>query len=205
MQGYTIVQLRTFLQSVRGETRVKTKEEGIRNQFLQSAVDEIFTDHSWPFNRRSVAVSSLTAEMIDVEDPDNPGSTISVATGRFEAPSDFSMFNDYYTGTKDEKTVEMNKADIVVDQEGEKTYLTFPRTASYPLVYHILAPRLIDSNTAQVFFPQPILIAERAFVRLKTAYFPDEESDKELARSKTALRQLYKESVPKKNFTSFRW
>lgn len=196
MEGYTMPDLRAKLQSVRGETRVKTKEEGVRNEFLQSAVDEVFTDHDWPFNRRSVAVSSLVAETIDVGGIPTP-------TGRYEAPGDFSMFNDYYVGTKDGKAKTQLKADITVDQQEDKTYITFPAVATYPLVYYIRAPKI--DNTVKVFFPQAILLAERAYVRLKTAYFPDEESDKELARSKTALRTLYKDSVPKQNFTSFRW
>ena len=198
MEGYTISDLRSKLQSVRGETRVKTKEEAVRNEFLQAAVDEVFTDHDWPFNRRSVALSSLTAETVDVLGVPTP-------TGRYEAPEDFSQFNDFYVGTRDGKIQTQLKKDIVVDQEGAKTYITFPTTPTYPFVYYIRAPRIISSNTAQVFFPQPILIAERAYVRLKTAYFPDEDSDKELIRSKTALRTLYKDSVPKQNFTSFRW
>lgn len=201
MQGETMQELREELQSVRGETRVKTKEEAIRNRFLQAASNEIFTDHDWVFNRRAVLVSSLVAETTEVDD--GMGGTVSVPTGRYEAPSDFSMFNNYYVGTKDGSTISQGKDQIVIDQVEDKTFLTFPSAPQYTFVYHILAPIL--TGDVKIYFPQHILIAERAYVRLKTAYFPDEESEKELARSRRALRELFKKSEPKRNFTTSRW
>lgn len=201
MKGETMQELREELQSVRGETRVKTKEEAIRNRFLQAASNEVFTDHDWVFNRRQVLISTLTAETTEVDD--GLGGAIAVPTGRYEAPADFSMFNDYYIGTKDRKTVSQTKADIVIDQEADKTYLSFPTTPQHALIYHIVAPTL--ESDVKIYFPQHILIAERAYVRLKTAYFPDEDSEKELARSRRALRELFKNSEPKRNFTTTRW
>lgn len=204
MKGETIQELREELQSVRGETRVKTKEESIRNRFLQAACNEVFTDHDWLFNRRAILVSQLVAETYEYTDPD----TLETSTrnsGRYEAPAGFSMFNDYYVGTKDQKTVSQTKEDIIIDQEGEKTFITFGSTPQHSLIYHVQAPDLLSDSQAMVYFPQHILIAERAYVRLKTAYFPDEDSEKELARSRRALRELFKKSEPKRNFTTSRW
>ena len=196
MQGETLQELREELQSVRGETRVKTKEESIRNRFLQAACNEIFTDHDWVFNRRAILLSALVPEMVDV-------GGIPTHTGRYEAPAQFSMFNNYYVGTKDGSTISQGKDQIVIDQVEDKTYLTFPTTPQHTFVYHITAPTL--TGDIKIYFPQHILIAERAYVRLKTAYFPDEDSEKELARSRRALRELFKKSEPKRNFTTSRW
>lgn len=196
MKGEDISELRGELQAVRGETRVKQKEESIRNRFLQAACDEIFVDHDWPFNHKSVSVSTLVAEVAD---------DLVSLTGRFEAPANFSMFNDYYVGNRTGTEKQINASEIVVEQEEGKIYLTFPTTAKYDFQYYITAPNIQDDSTAKVYFPQHILIAERAYVRLKTAYFPDEESDKELTRSKRALRELFVKSVPKQNFTTNRW
>lgn len=190
MEAVTIGDLREELQAVRGESRVKSKEEDIRNRFLQAAAREIFTGHDWLFNRRSVNVSNLTYD----ED-----------TGRYEAPADFSLSNDYYVGTKDKATITHKKEDITLDFEAGKIYLSFPSTPSYPLVYYMVAPDLITDSQTTLYFPQPILIAERAYVRLKTAYFPDEDSDKELARNKRALRELFVTSQPKQYFSTRRW
>ncbi|MGV9002398.1 MAG: hypothetical protein ACOH18_05600 [Candidatus Saccharimonadaceae bacterium] len=198
MKGEDISELREELQSVRGETRVKTKEESIRNRFLQAACNEVFTDHDWLFNRRAINASTLVPETVDVLG-------VPTATGRFEAPSDFSMFNDFYVGTKNKVTVSQTKESIIIDQEAEKTLITFAQSPQHTFVYHIQAPDLIADNAIKVYFPQHILLAERAYVRLKTAYFPDEDSDKELARSRRALRELYKKAAPKQNFTTSRW
>ena len=196
MKGEDISELREELQSVRGETRVKTKEESIRNRFLQAACNEVFTDHDWLFNRRAVAVSTLTAEI---------GDDLVTPTGRYEAPADFSMFNDYYVGLKDKSVVSQAKETIVIDQEEDKTYITFATSPQHLFIYHIQAPDVLTDTTKKIYFPQHILLAERAYVRLKTAYFPDEDSEKELARSRRALRELYKKSAPKQNFTTSRW
>lgn len=196
MKGETIAELREELQSVRGETRVKTKEESIRNRFLQAASNEVFTDHDWIFNRRAKTLAQLTPETVDVLG-------VPTLTGRYEAPADFSMFNDYYVGTKDGKTISQAKDSIIIDQEEEKTFLTFAIAPQHTFIYHIQAPEL--TGDVKIYFPQHILIAERAYVRLKTAYFPDEESEKELARSRRALRELFKKSEPKRNFTTSRW
>lgn len=189
MKGETIQELREELQSVRGETRVKTKEESIRNRFLQAACNEIFTDHDWLFTRRAIDISTLT--------PD--------AFGRYEAPENFSMFNNYFVGLKNGSYVSQSKEDITIDQEDDKTFITFSTTPQHLFIYHTKAPDILTDSQAMIYFPQHILIAERAYVRLKTAYFPDEESEKELARSRRALRELYKKAEPKRNFTTSRW
>ena len=196
MKGETIQELREELQSVRGETRVKTKEESIRNRFLQAACNEVFTDHDWTFNRRAVDITTLTPEyLIDGITP----------TGRYEAPADFSQFNDYYVGLKNKTLVSQTKESITIDQIEDKTYITFATTPQHLFIYHITAPDILTDTSKMVYFPQHILLAERAYVRLKTAYFPDEDSEKELARSRRALRELYKKSAPKQNFTTSRW
>lgn len=178
MEAYDIRDLRGYLQSVRGETRIKATEEGIRNTFLQEAVKEIFTEHDWTFNKRTIEI-----------DGDEDG---------FVTPKDFSGLNDFWlvagktTYRRDQLTLEMTNTG--------KWVIKGPSEANGILHYYRKAPELVDT-TERVYFPQPLLIAERAYVRLKTAYFPDEDSDKELARSKAALRELFRGNAPRQNFT----
>lgn len=180
MKGYTIEDLRTYLMNVRGETRVKTKEDTIRNSFIQAACDEIFAEQDWPFNRRT--------DDIEIDED-----------GFYSMPKDFSLLNDYYIlgadGTK------YTKDGLTVSQDKANTNLSGPTDATAKIVYYMLAPDLIDDSSTKIYFPEPMLIAERAYVRLKTAYFPDEDSDKEYARSRAALRGLFKGSVAKRNFS----
>lgn len=179
MKGLTIADLLILLQQVRGETRVKAKEADIRSQFLQSASDEIFTDHDWTFNKR--------VDTIEID-----------AEGLYEVPADFSLLNDF-NGIGAVYTYLREDFEVVMDNSGNIS-LKGPTDASLILNYYIKCPDLIP-GVKKLYFPQPMLVAERAYVRLKTAYFPDEESDKELLRSKKALRELYAKSVPKQNFT----
>ena len=185
MKDYDISELRGFLEKVRGETRVKAKEEGIRNQFLQSAVEEIFEEHDWVFNRRIESELTINEE------------------GYYEAPTDFSIFNNYYIKTAT-RTYEKKDGGIEVLQDGETTLLAGPTDTTVTLVYYIVAPNLLESGT-RVRFPRPMLIAERAYVRLKTAYFPDETSEKEEARSLRMVRDLAMRDTPRPSFKLKSW
>lgn len=166
MQLKNIAEYRALLEKVRGETRVKSKEEGIRNQFIQSAGEEIFTEHDWVQNKRT--------EVLDLD-----------TDGFYTAPSDFSMFNDYWFMTTAGK---VGKEDIGLTMDGATVLLSGPTDTTATLHYYIVFPDLIGGKT--VYFPQPMLVAERAYVRLKTAYFPDETSEKEEARSLRMVRDL---------------
>lgn len=183
MQEYDVAALRSLLEKVRGETRVKVKEEAIRNQFIQSAADEIFVEHDWVFNRR-------TEPDLEIDDD-----------GNYTAPADFSLFNDYYMlGANGRK---YGKEELYVTQDGESTLLSGPTEDTITLVYHIVAPNLIDGETIR--FPQPMLLVERAYVRLKTAYFPDETSEKEEARSLRMVRDLAQRMTPRPSFKLKGW
>ena len=184
MQEYDITEIRGFLEKVRGETRVKTKEEGIRNQFIQRAVDEIFVEHDWDMNRRTET---------DMEKDDD---------GYFTAPSDFSMFNDFYM--LDASGNKYTKDQLTITQDGSQTLISGPTEDTTTLVYYIVAPNLL-TGSKKVRFPQPMLIAERAYVRLKTAYFPDETSEKEEARSLRMVRELAMRGKPRPSFKLKMW
>lgn len=183
MQSKSISELRTLLEQVRGETRVKVKEEAIRSQFIQSAVDEIFTEQDWVFNRRS--------EELDID-----------TDGFYTAPSDFSMFNNYWMIDAMGNTVK--KEDIDLTMDGSSVLLSGPTDEVVLLYYYIAAPDLIP-GVLKVTFPQPMLIAERAYVRLKTAYFPDETSEKEEARSIRMVRQLAQTGGARPSFKLKGW
>lgn len=183
MKEYTIDELRALLEKVRGETRVKVKEEDIRNQFIQSAVEEIFVEHDWVFNRR-------TEEDLEIDDD-----------GYYTAPSDFSMFNDYYM--LDAAGDKYTKDQITITQDGSQTLLSGPTEETSTLVYYITAPDLLGGKSVR--FPQPMLIAERAYVRLKTAYFPDETSEKEEVRSRRMVRELATRDTPRPSFKLKMW
>lgn len=183
MKEYTVDELRALLEKVRGETRVKVKEEDIRNQFIQSAVDEIFVEHDWVFNRR-------TEEDIEIDDD-----------GFYTAPSDFSMFNDFYM--LDSAGDKYTKDQLTITQDGSATLISGPTEETSTLVYYIIAPDLL--NGKKVRFPQPMLIAERAYVRLKTAYFPDETSEKEEVRSIRMVRDLAQRDTTRPSFKLKSW
>jgi hypothetical protein len=182
MKQFNMADLRTLLESVRGETRVKTKEEAIRSQFLQSAGEEIFTEHDWVMNKRT--------ETLEID-----------TDGYYTAPSDFSMFNDYWFVTTNGT---VKKADIGLTMDGTSVLLSGPTDASAVLHYYILFPDLIP-GTKKALFPQPMLIAERAYVRLKTAYFPDETSEKEEARSLRMVRDLAQRGGSRPSFKLKGW
>lgn len=186
MQEYDLNDLRSFLEKVRGETRVKTKEEAIRNQFLQSAVDEIFEEHDWVFNRRREEIE-ITSE------------------GYYEAPSDFSPFNDYYMEGANGRTYQKRDGAIDIEYDGSSVLLSGPTEETISLVYYIAAPDMIANANKKVRFPRPMLIAERAYVRLKTAYFPDETSEKEEARSLRMVRELAMRDAPRPSFKLKSW
>lgn len=187
MEKFTMEDLRGFLQAVRGETRIKVKEEGVRNTFLQSALYEIFQEHDWPFNEEVVTLQAST------EDD---------TLGWFEAPADFSIANDWSLGVGN-ALYEKEKVSWkpYLDQATGKIWFRNVTGESAILDYFRLAPDLKTDSQATAYFPNPMLIAERAYVRLKTAYFPDESSDKELKMSKAALRALYTDMIPLPNFT----
>lgn len=186
MESFTMEDLRTYLQQVRGETRVKSKEESIRNRFLQTAFEEIYREHDWPFTEETAVLTS----------PD--------VDGNFPAPADFSPANGFILT---DGMTSYGKLKAKYNMNKTTGVLIFPGLASDApsLAYHIKAPDLIEDPSTVGFFPNPMLIAERAYVRLKTAYFPDESSKEELAMSKRNLRELYKEMVPKQNFTHWTW
>lgn len=179
MDGYTLAELREKLQAVRGETRVKAAEEPIRNTFLSEAVKEIFTEHNWLFNKRVAEIET------DEE-------------GAVDLPADFSLMNDYWLIVNG---MTYNKDDLTVLVDRGRLTMTGPISSTGILHYYLKAPNIIVKDTEKVYFPEPLLIAERAYVRLKTAYFPDESSEKELQQSKVALRQLYAATKPKTKFT----
>lgn len=183
MKEYDVNELRALLEKIRGETRVKVKEEDIRNQFLQSAVEEIFVEHDWVFNRR-------TETDLEIDDD-----------GFYTAPADFSFFNDFYM--LDALGNKYTKDQLTVTQDGKSTLLSGPTEDTTTLVYYIVAPDLLDGK--KVRFPQPMLLAERAYVRLKTAYFPDETSEKEEARSLRMVRELAQRDTPRPSFKLKSW
>lgn len=189
MESYTMAQLREQLQAVRGETRVKVKEESVRNLYLQMALNEVFEEHDWPFTRV-------------------PGAPVTFdVNGRLILPDDFSMFNDwcihYGTSTCSKEQQDEYGITIIASQTDGKLYMIGADAGTTSISYHSKAPNLMDDNTSKVFLPSslPMKVAERAYVRLKTAYFPDETSEKELAMSRRSLRETYTSSVPRQKFT----
>lgn len=176
MNGNTMAELQTLLQAVRGETRVKTSEEPIRKIFIQSAADEIFNEYDWEFNRR---IADIT---IDSE-------------GYYEVPKDFSVMNDFSATSS---TIKYERDSFTVSSNKGKILLSGPTAGTLTLTYYIKAPTL--DNDEKVYFPQPMLIVERAYVRLKTAYFPDESSEKEYLKSKQDVRLLYTHTRPRGTF-----
>lgn len=183
MQEYDVAELRKLLEKVRGETRVKVKEEEIRNQFIQSAADEIFVEHDWVFNRR-------TEPDLEIDDD-----------GNYSVPADFSVFNDYYILGANGRTYK--KEELTVTADGSSILLSGPTESTVTLVYYIIAPNLLDNK--KIRFPQPMLLVERAYVRLKTAYFPDETSEKEEARSLRMVRDLAQRMTPRPSFKLKGW
>lgn len=179
MNSYTLETLRTYLMAVRGETRVKTQEDTIRNLFIQEAVNEIFTEFPWHFTKR-------TAEIEIDED------------GHYAVPRDFSAFNEF-SAVGASGTYQRASFTLGADNAG-RVYLTGPTESTLTLTYHVNAPDLSKPG-AKVFFPQPMLIAERAYVRLKTAYFPDETSEREITKSRADVRRLYTDSRSPVSFT----
>lgn len=172
MQGYTLEQLREKLQATRGETRVKTKEEPVRNQFIQTAVEEVFQEHDWDFNKRVVTDLAADADGVTV-------------------PANFSPFNGWYFVSdegllQDASTVRMEFSPA---RGRFRAHGLVGNTFSF--TYHIAPPNLLENSTAVVYFPQPMLITDRAYVRLKTAYFPDESSERELVANKRELARLW--------------
>lgn len=182
MDGYTIDDLLVYLQAVRGESRVKHQEEDIRKAFLQAAVDEIFSKYDWDFNRKVTEIE---------RDSD----------GYYDVPKDFSLFNRFTL--KGSRTYE--KRDITVLTERNKLVLRGPTESKLELTYFKKAPNLLTDAGNKVYFPQPMLIADRAYIRLKTAYFPDESSEFESKSSELALRQLFGRTNPQENFKHFSW
>lgn len=174
MDGYTLADLRTYLRSVRGESRIKNREDSIRDIFIQSACTEVFAEFDWVFNKRTV---TLTLGQ------DNT----------YSAPKDFSILNTF--SARGVKTYSSDDGTLSYSFSKGKTKITGPTEQSISLTYYIKAPKFDDQTVTgvdiMVYFPQPIILAERAFVRLKAAYFPDESSDKELQRSKMAVRELF--------------
>lgn len=183
MDGYTIDNLMTYLQAVRGETRIKTAEESIRKAFLQAAVQEIFAKYDWEFNRR-----------VDTVEKDDDG--------YYALPKDFSVFSTF-TATGGAKTY--SRDDVTITTVRNKMVFYGPTEPELTLTYFIKAPDLLTDTGTKVYFPQPMLIADRAYVRLKTAYFPDQTSEAEEKSSEVNLRILYSRSQPVKPFKHFSW
>lgn len=186
MEELTLEDLRAYLRDVRGETRVKAKEENIRNDFLQKAAEEIYREHDWPFTEEDAT--------LEYDEDDS----------RWYAPADMS-FKNGFTITDGTTRYGKLKAPFRMDKETGRFYFTSLTSEAPSITYHIEAPNLVNDSQATLFFPDGMLIAERAYVRLKTAYFPDETSKEELAMSKRNLRELYKKMVPKQNFTHWSW
>ena len=186
MKGHTIAELRAMLMATRGETREKIKEEDTRNQFLQTAADEIFQEHDWDFNRRVTT---------DIELDDEGG---------IELPRDFSPMNGW-TLKSNLGTYKNSALDIRFNPRRERFSIYGASGTSFTLTYYILAPNIKADPQTKVYFPQPMLITDRAYVRLKTAYFPDETSDKELAQNKRELGQLWAGTQPVQDLTHHSW
>lgn len=186
MESFSLEDLREYLRAVRGETRVKAKEEPIRNRFLQTALTEVFQEHDWPFNEEFATLQAS-------EDEDT--------LGWFEAPEDFSMANDWSLTIG---TTVYSKEKVAwkpyLDRATGKIWFRNVSGDSATLDYFIKAPDLMSDPQTEAYFPQPMLIAERGYVRLKTAYFPDESSENELKLNKKALRSLYTDMIPLPSF-----
>lgn len=186
MQGYTLAELRAKLQATRGETRVKTKEEGIRNEFLQTAVEEIFQEHDWDFNKK--VATEIAA------DPDG-----------VSLPADFSPFNTWYFVNQDGVRQDSVTLRLEFNDNRERFVVHGLEGSEFELHYFKKAPSMLTDSTKKVYFPQPMLIADRAYVRLKTAYFPDEDSERELALNKRELARLWARTVPTQNLRHKSW
>lgn len=172
MDGYTLRDLSAKLMAVRGETRVKNAESSIRQEFLQSAVIEIMQEYDWSFYEQS--------ETITIDDD-----------GTYEAPKTMSIMNGFSAVGTTAEQLEYTKSDFNIRMNRGKLSLVGPTEEALVLTYFIKAPDLVSNSEAKVYFPQPILIAERAYVRLKAAMFPDESNEKELAASERAVKSLY--------------
>lgn len=186
MQGYTLEQLREKLMATRGETRVKTKEEPVRNQFLQTAVEEVFQEHDWDFNKK--VATDIT--------PSPDGTNM---------PMDFSPFNSWYFVSSDGLLQNGSTVRLEFNASRGRFRAFNLQGSSLSLTYYIAPPDLLGTSTAEVYFPQPMLITDRAYVRLKTAYFPDESSEEELISNKRELARLWSRTQPSQNLRHQSW
>lgn len=189
LREYTMDDLQKLLQAVRGEKAVKTQEVSIRQEYIQAAVDEVFSENDFYFNRRVTGVDDLL-----VYDEDE---------GAYPLPDNFSISNDFYA--RDIVTNRLyrksdGQLDLRFSDDGEYLLFVPGATNALELVYYIAAPDLIEDATEVVRFPQGYLLAERAYVRLKTAYMPDEDTQKEYQRSRQQCRLLANRSVPSQNY-----
>lgn len=184
MNGLTLAELEAQLMAVRGETRVKTAETGIRDTFLQAAVTEIVQEYDWPFYEQ--------VEVITID-----------SDGTYAIPTNMSVMNGFSAVGTTMEQKKYKKDDFKIRMNKGKITLTGPTEDSLTLTFYQKEPNLVQNTDLKFYFPQPILVAERAYVRLKASMFPDESNEKELTTSKKAIKDLYVKNAPSCRITNF--
>lgn len=186
MRGYSLEQLRTKLQATRGETRVKVKEEPVRNEFIQTAVDEVLGEYDWYWNRVTVDGVEADAEGVRL-------------------PKDFSAANDWYFVNENGLKQDATTVRVEFSPRNERFRAHGLQGSVFTLTYYRASPDLLNDSSSKVYFPLPMLLVDRAYVRLKIAYFPDEDAEKELLENRRALTRLFVRTQRSGDLTHQSW